>query len=174
MLLIVGCIACVASVSVRFRSKERGTRVKDSEKNGSRLISRTVKTENPIPPLFFAPKLNRNPCYAGYRVYCLPWYTNGLGLMKVLGHTALCSSRLMQAKWKCLHITRIRGTKRRFPPKYIENTFQAIQGPFRYLEMHSKRRYKICIFSVILGELQSFRNYTKGFSVTFPKILDAI
>ena len=174
MLLIVGCIACVASVSVRFRSKERGTRVKDSEKNGSRLISRTVKTENPIPPLFFAPKLNGNPCYAGYRVYCLPWYTNGLGLMKVLGHTALCSSRLMQAKWKCLHITRIRGTKRRFPPKYIENTFQAIQGPFRYLEMHSKRRYKICIFSVILGELQSFRNYTKGFSVTFPKILDAI
>ena len=174
MLLIVGCIACVASVSVRFRSKERGTRVKDSEKNGSGLISRTVKTENPIPPLFFAPKLNGNPCYAGYRVYCLPWYTNGLGLMKVLGHTALCSSRLMQAKWKCLHITRIRGTKRRFPPKYIENTFQAIQGPFRYLEMHSKRRYKICIFSVILGELQSFRNYTKGFSVTFPKILDAI
>ena len=27
-------IACVASVSVRFRSKERGTRVKDRAKNG--------------------------------------------------------------------------------------------------------------------------------------------
>ena len=27
-------IACVASVSVRFRSKERGTRVKDRPKNG--------------------------------------------------------------------------------------------------------------------------------------------
>ena len=38
--------------------------------------------------------------------------------------------------------------------------------------MHSKRRYKISIFSVILGELEAFRNY-KGFSVVFPKILEA-
>ena len=29
------CVACVASVSVRFRSKERGTRVKDRAKNGA-------------------------------------------------------------------------------------------------------------------------------------------
>ena len=29
--------------------------------------------------------------------------------------------------------------------------------------MHSKRRYKICIWPVILGELEAFRNY-KGFS----------
>ena len=28
-------LACVASVSVRFRSKERGTRVKDRAKNGA-------------------------------------------------------------------------------------------------------------------------------------------
>ena len=35
--------------------------------------------------------------------------------------------------------------------------------------MHCKRRYKICIFSVILGALEAFRNY-KG----FQKILDAI
>ena len=39
--------------------------------------------------------------------------------------------------------------------------------------MHSKRRYKICVCSVILGELESFRNY-KGFSIIFPQILDAI
>ena len=39
--------------------------------------------------------------------------------------------------------------------------------------MHSKRRYKICICSVILGELEAFRNY-KGFSDIFPKILDAL
>ena len=39
--------------------------------------------------------------------------------------------------------------------------------------MHSKRRYKICICSVILGELEPFRNY-KGFSDIFPKILDAV
>ena len=33
--------------------------------------------------------------------------------------------------------------------------------------MHSKRRYKICTCSVILWELESFRNY-KGFSIIFP------
>ena len=44
----------------------------------------------------------------------------------------------------------------------------------RSLEMHSKRRYKICICSVILAELESFRNY-EGFNIIiFPKILDAI
>ena len=35
--------------------------------------------------------------------------------------------------------------------------------------MHSKRRYKICIGSVILGELESFRNYGS----IFAEILDA-
>ena len=39
--------------------------------------------------------------------------------------------------------------------------------------MHSERRYKICICSVILGELVSFRNY-KGLSIIFLKILDEI
>ena len=29
-------VACVASVSVRFRSKEKGTRVKDGAKNSAR------------------------------------------------------------------------------------------------------------------------------------------
>ena len=41
------------------------------------------------------------------------------------------------------------------------------------LEMHPKRQYKICICSVILGELESFRNYN-GFFIIFPKILAAI
>ena len=87
-------IACVASVSVRFRSKERGTRVKDRAKNGvskragrggeerngnflplplptlslfgSCFISRAAKTENPVPRSFFAPKPKGNACYAGY------------------------------------------------------------------------------------------------------------
>ena len=36
-----------------------------------------------------------------------------------------------------------------------------------------KRRYKICICSVILGELESSQ-YSKGFSIIFPKILDVI
>ena len=39
--------------------------------------------------------------------------------------------------------------------------------------MHFKQRYKICIRSVIQGELESVRNY-KGFSIIFPKIFDAI
>ena len=32
--------------------------------------------------------------------------------------------------------------------------------------MHSKRRYKICMCSVILGELESFRNYN-GFRINY-------
>ena len=39
--------------------------------------------------------------------------------------------------------------------------------------MHSKRRYKIFICSVILGELKSFRNYN-GFSFIFAKISGAV
>ena len=72
-------------------------------------------------------------------------------------------------------ITFYRGSQRQFPPKYIENTFQAIQiqSTFSFLEIHSNWRYKIHIRSVILGQLESFRNY-QGFSIIFPKILDAI
>ena len=73
-------IACVASVSVRFRSKERGTRVKDRAKNGaskragrvffgSCFISRAAKTENPVPRSFFSPKPNGKACYAGYEIH---------------------------------------------------------------------------------------------------------
>ena len=40
--------------------------------------------------------------------------------------------------------------------------------------MLSKRRYIICICSVILGRLEPFRNY-KGFcSIVFSKILDLL
>ena len=46
-------IAFVASVSVRFRSR------------GTRVISHAIKTENPFPRSFFAPKPNGNACYAG-------------------------------------------------------------------------------------------------------------
>ena len=41
------------------------------------------------------------------------------------------------------------------PPKYDEYTFQAIKSTFTSLEMHSKRRLKISVCSVILGELKS-------------------
>ena len=91
-------VACVASVSVRFRSKERGKSVKERAKNGlskragrggeerketsflplplpplsffgSCLISRAAKTENPVPRSFFTPKPKGNACYVGY-YYC--------------------------------------------------------------------------------------------------------
>ena len=56
-------IPCVASVSVRFRSKEheeRWTRVKDRAKNGtSRLALVSFLARS-----FFAPKPNGNACYA--------------------------------------------------------------------------------------------------------------
>ena len=90
-IISMGSVACVGSVSVRFRRKERGTRVKDREKSGaskragrgwgsflpslpppllslfgSRFISRAVKTESPLPRYFFAPKPNGNACFAGY------------------------------------------------------------------------------------------------------------
>ena len=35
---------------------------------GSCLISHAAKTENPVPRSFFAPKLNGNACYTGYKV----------------------------------------------------------------------------------------------------------
>ena len=67
-----------------------------------------------------------------------------------------------------IHFTLHRGTQRRFLPKCT-----AFQSTLRSLEMHSKWRYKICICSVIIGNLEAFRNY-KGFSVIFPKRLDTI
>ena len=86
----VAKLACVASVSVRFRSKERGTRVKDRAKNGaSKRAGRGWGRKEgnflhlPLPPLsffrsnfisrvavprfFFTPKPNGNACNAGYR-----------------------------------------------------------------------------------------------------------
>ena len=60
------------------------------------------------------------------------------------------------------------GTHGRFPHKHFEIAFKVIQSTFRSLEMHSKECYKICICSVILGELKSFRNY-KGFNFIFPE-----
>ena len=71
--------ACVASVSVRFRSKERGMRIKDRARNGvSKRAGRAGtfsfwllfhfsrgQNRDPVPRSFFAPKPNGNACYAG-------------------------------------------------------------------------------------------------------------
>ena len=49
---VATCIACVASVSVRFRSKERGRRVKDRAKNGAskRALVSLLARPKPIIP----------------------------------------------------------------------------------------------------------------------------
>ena len=44
---------------------------------------------------------------------------------------------------------------------------ESIQNTFRSLEMHSKLRNQIRFCSVLLGEIESFRNY-EGFSI-FPE-----
>ena len=49
-------VACIPSVSVRFRNKEHLF-------FGSRFISCVAKTENPVPQSFFAPIPNGNACY---------------------------------------------------------------------------------------------------------------
>ena len=46
---------------------------------GSRFISRAVKTENPFPWSFFAPKPNGNACYAGYDAACAAGVRKGGG-----------------------------------------------------------------------------------------------
>ena len=49
--------------------------------------------------------------------------------------------------------------------------FEKIVDPPLFI--HSNRRYQIYICSVILGQLESFRNY-QGLIIIFPQILDAI
>ena len=61
-------IACIASISVRFRSKERGTRVKDRVKNGEKWLSfhfSRGQNRKSRSSGFFAQKLNGNTCYTG-------------------------------------------------------------------------------------------------------------
>ena len=79
------------------------------------------------------------------------------------------TDQLQQPTWQ--KQTNFRGTQRRFPPKYIEKSFQAIQSTFRSPEVQSKRRYKICICLVILRQLECFRNEKSFQSVLFSENL---
>ena len=63
-----------------------------------------------------------------------------------------------------------RGTQRRFPPKYVENTFQGIQSTFkRSLQMHSKRRYEIFICSVILNSGTYYKSFLQRLQYYFSE-----
>ena len=78
------------------------------------------------------------------------------------------AEKRQKLKGRDWNISVSRGTQQRFPPKCIENTFSLIQSTFKSLEMHSKRRYKSCICSVVLGQLESFRNHL-GPQYYFPE-----
>ena len=59
-------VACVASVSVWFPSKERGTTVKDRAKKSEMVLKKSAaKTKNRISRSYFALKPHGNACYAG-------------------------------------------------------------------------------------------------------------
>ena len=63
---IKASLACVASVSVRCRSKGRGRRVKDRAKNGtSKRAGSRPKPRILFLGLSFGPKPKGNACYAG-------------------------------------------------------------------------------------------------------------
>jgi len=90
-----------------------------------------------------------------------------------LGYIHLQHSRIgipftgLRANISCFLCCYIRGTQRRFPPKNIESSFQAIQlSTFRPLALHSKRRHIACNCSVIPGKFESFRN-CKGFGTVY-------
>ena len=52
--------------------------------------------------------------------------------------------------------------------KVMNQNFKTNQSTFKSLEMHPKRRYKSCICSVVLGQVESFRNYL-GPQYYFPE-----
>ena len=62
-------VARVVSVSVLFRNKKRGAKVKDRAKNGASKrgghFPRGQKPEDPVPRSFFAPKQYGNAFYTG-------------------------------------------------------------------------------------------------------------
>ena len=76
-------VACVASVSARFRSKDQGTKVKDRAKNGASkkaergfIVWLSFHLSRGQNRSFFAPKPNGNACYAGYgkrEFQCTTW-----------------------------------------------------------------------------------------------------
>ena len=95
-------------------------------------------------------------------------------------HNKFCYDSLLEVLFNHIYIFAylvvlfvpfLRGIqRRRFLLSTLKILFRlGVRSTLTSLEKHSKRCYKICICSVILGELESFRNY-KGFSINFPKI----
>ena len=74
----------------------------------------------------------------------------------------MCQDKARLVKGKLMGI-RLQELDRVLNDGFLLNTctlktlFRLFQSTFRSLEMHSKRKFKICICLVILGEPESFR-----------------
>ena len=94
-----------------------------------------------------------------------------------------CSRLLEYAKIRTVLQSRLLPKENSNPPPeqpgspndgFLLNILKTLfrKSTFRFLEIHSYRRYKIYICSIILGQLESFRNYP-GFSIIFQKIYES-
>ena len=113
-------IACQASVSMQFWSTEQETRVKERAKNGpsppspplsflgSRSISRTAKTENPIPQSFFAPKPHGNLKKwiraALYRAYSISFTSTIILFVRLYQSLKFRKRKRKSLSWACVHV----------------------------------------------------------------------
>ena len=122
---------------------------------------RTISLPGLSEPSFEQPGPDQGGNLVWLRLYLRP---NKIAIVTVGPHKLVLDRLVVMFRnLKEMYGSRGRGNQW-FPPEYVENNFQAIQSSFTYLMHHPpKRRYKICTFSVILGELESSGNY-KGFS----------
>ena len=92
-----GALACVASVSVRFRRNERGTRVKDREKSGASifhflaLVSFLARSKPKVPFLGISVLRNQTETLATQANRALNFLTVSIEKMMAF--------RSMQLKW---------------------------------------------------------------------------
>ena len=89
-------LACVASVSLPCRSKDRGTTVKDRPKNGSRFISRAAKTGLSL--LRNQAKWKRLPRRRYILRYCYILWRNSVSQRNVLWNV----EKMQAATWTLL------------------------------------------------------------------------
>ena len=70
---------------------------------------------------------------------------------------------------KCFHSCWSGAPNDGFLPNKLKTLFEAIQSPFRSLEVHSKRGYKICNCSVILNKGTWVFSKLQGLQYYFPE-----
>ena len=76
---------------------------------------------------------------------------------------------LLHVVEKCFHSCWSGAPNDGFLPNKLKTLFEAIQSPFRSLEVHSKRGYKICNCSVILDKGTRVFSKLQGLQYNFPE-----